>query len=180
MVSIILLIVTPIVSHHDVTTTTYTYKNVTKLVNETVPNRTMEDVNNLSQQEYTKQVEVPGDFESSFNTTVNLTVNMSEDMWPRIERVNYKRPQKSVNSRAFEKLSYTLSTTKTLWNVQYSEDMSTVNYTQKFGYSGLPSSDEMTTTLNYPMMSVDYQMNNMPMYMQYWQTLAQIAYKMYN
>jgi hypothetical protein len=38
----------------------------------------------------------------------------------------------------------------------------------------------MEDTLNYPFESVNYQMNNMPEYLSAWQTLAQIAYKMYN
>jgi len=64
--------------------------------------------------------------------------------------------------------------------VTYNADNTTMTYRQKFSYSGIPSADVVMESINYPFVSVNYQMNNMPSFMQQWQTLSQISSKMYN
>jgi hypothetical protein len=57
-----------------------------------------------------------------------------------------------------------------------------VTFERQFEYAeeDLPASTEHVSTLNYPFLSVYYQMKNMPSWLSYWQTLAQMSYKMYN
>jgi len=55
-----------------------------------------------------------------------------------------------------------------------------MTYGRTFTYGGLPSTNETVSTINYPWISVYYQMNNLPGWLSVWQSFAQMSYKMYN
>ena len=128
--AVIFLIVTPITSSS--MWTVITYKNETKyvIIDKVIPNRTMEDISMLSSADFTDSIQIPGAFESSYTTQVNVTYNQPANTWSRIKQsVHSKKPAPlEVDQSVFSELSYSLDTTKTLQDVEYNSDNTTVSY----------------------------------------------------
>jgi hypothetical protein len=53
-------------------------------------------------------------------------------------------------------------------NVVFAEDNESMTYTDAYAYAGLPEETETIKTLNYPMASLFYQMNNKPYFLGAW------------
>jgi len=65
-------------------------------------------------------------------------------------------------------LSYNLTTFMEQTENEWSANNATVTYGRSFSYGNLPESTETVTTINYPFLSVYYQMNNMPVWLSTW------------
>lgn len=69
-----------------------------------------------------------------------------------------------------------------MWQMdnEWSANNATMTFKRQFVYNNLPEESEKVQTINYPFLSVYYQMKNIPKWLSYWQTMAQMSYKMYN
>jgi hypothetical protein len=61
--------------------------------------------------------------------------------------------------------TYNLTTTREMTNIVFAEDNESMTYVDSYTYSGLPDETETIQTLNYPMASLFYQMNNKPYFL---------------
>ena len=130
LMGVVLLIVTPLTSNSMVSVTTLVNETTYEIKDVVIPNRNIESVNTLSKDQFSEQNQAPGAFESSFYTQVNLTINQEDNMGPRIKQsVHSQKPKRatSVNS-VFDQVSYNLTTVKTLQDLVYNQDNSTVTY----------------------------------------------------
>jgi len=59
-------------------------------------------------------------------------------------------------------LSYNLTTSMENTNSAWSTNNETVTFGRSFSYGGLPEDTETVTTINFPFVSVFYQMSSMP------------------
>jgi len=72
--------------------------------------------------------------------------------------------------RAQKAVAYNLSVEKILENVTYSDDGSTMTYHERPSYQwdNVTGSEDIIKTLNYPFLSLYYQMDNKPQFMYSW------------
>ena len=160
-------------------TTINTTEEVT--TSRTVANRQLESIIDLNNTQQTQWSESPGAFESTFTTQVNLTYAPVAHNIPLVKHgYHSSAPKEVIRLEDDIMLSYNLSTNMNHYNTKWSFNNATTTYGRTFTYGGLPSTTETVSTINYPWVSVYYQMNNLPGWLSVWQSYAQMSYKMYN
>jgi len=104
---------------------------------------------------FQSQSQVPGSFQQTWNTQVNITT--------------YGIGEHRLGASSVA--SYNLNTTKALLDVNWlNTDNDTVNYKQQLTYTSTSPSltEDQLEVLNYPFLSLYYQMSHMPQFMSVW------------
>ena len=82
--------------------------------------------------------------------------------------VHSSAPRETIKLEDDIMLSYNLTTESGTYNKVWSFNNATMTYGRNFTYGGLPADTETVSTINYPWVSVYYQMNNIPGWLATW------------